>query len=104
MTTRWSISNFTGSDRTLVAVGTVSDRSMFFAVRAGAPRRVVLTGSSMLTFGRTVGLGGSAGTPPRAPGLTGRPSRIVGGRSTVGLGREVEATGAGPAGADVASA
>src|SRR6476661_9514168 len=95
MTTRWSISSFTGRDRTLVAVGTVSDRSMFFAVRAGAPRRVVLTGSSMLTFGRAAGLGGSAGTPPRAPGLTGRPSMILDGRSTVGTRRDVVGAGVG---------
>ena len=42
ITTRWSISSFTGSERTLVAVGTVSEESMFFAVRAGAPRSTVL--------------------------------------------------------------
>src|SRR5918993_3561565 len=88
ITTRWSISSLTGSDRTLVAVGTDSEMSMFFAVRAGAPFRVVRTGSSRATFGRLAGLGGSAGTPPRAPGLVGRASLISGGRSTVGVRRE----------------
>src|SRR4051812_23054318 len=97
MTTRWSISSFTGSDRTLVAVGTVSDRSMFFAVRAGAPRSVVRTGASSATSGRTAGFGGSAGTPPRLPGVTGRPSLLVVGLSTVGLGREVVSLAAGTA-------
>src|ERR671912_381499 len=58
ITTRWSISSLTGSDRTLVAVGTDSEMSMFFAVRAGAPFRVV------------------------------RASLISGGRSTVGVRRE----------------
>ena len=41
MTTRLSHSSFTGMVRTEVAVGTVSDASMFLAVRAGAPRSTV---------------------------------------------------------------
>ena len=36
MTMRLSHSSLTGTDRTLVAVGTVSEASMFCAVRAGA--------------------------------------------------------------------
>ena len=46
MTVRLSHSSFTGTERTLVAVGTVRLMSMFFAVRAGAPRRVRLSGSA----------------------------------------------------------
>ena len=41
MTMRLSQSSLTGTERTLVAVGTVSDASMFCTVRAGAPRRIV---------------------------------------------------------------
>ena len=43
---RWSITSFIGTVRTDVAVGTSSDWSMFFAVRRGAPRRVLRFGSS----------------------------------------------------------
>src|SRR6185436_4620039 len=83
------MSSLTGRDRTLVAVGTVREMSMFFAVRAGAPRMVVLTGSSSGTLGRASRRGGSAGTAVRAPGAFGRASLIIGGFSTVGLGRDV---------------
>ena len=38
MTVRLSQSSLTGTVRTDVAVGTVSEMSMFWAVRAGAPR------------------------------------------------------------------
>ena len=41
MTIRLSQSSFTGTERTDVAVGTLSETSMFFAVRAGAPRSTV---------------------------------------------------------------
>ncbi len=41
MTMRLSQSSLTGTERTLVAVGTVSEESMFAAVRAGAPRSTV---------------------------------------------------------------
>ena len=58
---------------------------MFFAVRAGAPRKVVLTGCSRATLGRSSGFGGSAGTPPRAPGALGLASLISGPFSTVGV-------------------
>src|SRR5215212_6876782 len=79
------MSSLTGSERTLVAVGTAKETSMFLAVRAGAPRRVVLTGSSNATLGRLSGLGGSAGTPPRAPGALGLISLVGAGFSTVGV-------------------
>src|ERR671920_2362995 len=51
MTIRLSHSSFTGTDRTLVAVGTVRLRSMFCAVRAGAPRSGVTFGSSLASAG-----------------------------------------------------
>ena len=41
MTMRLSISSLTGTERTLVAVGTVRLASMFATVRAGAPFRTV---------------------------------------------------------------
>src|SRR5512139_601387 len=47
MTVRLSQSSFTGTERTLVAVGTLSEMSMFCAVRAGAPRSTVSWGSSL---------------------------------------------------------
>jgi hypothetical protein len=81
------MSSLTGRALTLVAVGTDKEVSMFFAVRAGAPRMVVFIGSSIATLGRSVGLGGSAGTPPRAPGALGLTSLVSGGFSTVGVRR-----------------
>ena len=98
ITTRWSINSFTGSERTLVAVGTVSEKSMFFAVRAGAPRSTVLTGSSRSTVGRFAGFGGSAGTPPRLPGADGRAFLFDVGRSTVAGRLAADAAGASGAG------
>src|SRR3954465_5299243 len=47
MTIRLSHSSLTGTDRTEVAVGTASEASMFWTVRAGAPRRTVKVGSSL---------------------------------------------------------
>ena len=41
MTMRLSHSSLTGTERTLVAVGTVRLASMFCTVRAGAPLRTV---------------------------------------------------------------
>ena len=41
MTVRLSHSSLTGTERTEVAVGTVSEASMLAAVRAGAPRSTV---------------------------------------------------------------
>src|SRR5215218_8005879 len=51
MTVRLSHSSFTGTERTDVAVGTDSDTSMFWAVRAGAPRRTVYDGWSLAAAG-----------------------------------------------------
>ncbi len=98
ITTRWSISSLTGSERTLVAVGTVSEASMFFAVRAGAPRSTVRVGSSRSTVGRLAGLGGSAGTPPRLPGADGRSFLFAVGCSTLAGRRAAGALGASGAG------
>ena len=41
MTVRLSHSSLTGTVRTDVAMGTLSEASMFCTVRAGAPRRMV---------------------------------------------------------------
>ena len=70
MTMRLSHSSLTGTERTLVAVGTVSEASMFCAVRAGAPRRIVYdawsfagvgsAGLDSLGTGLVVPLAGSA--------------------------------------------
>src|SRR3954470_13394627 len=94
MTMRWSISSLTGSERTLVAVGMDSDASMFLAVRAEEPRSVVRVGCSVPTSGRSEGFGGSAGTPPRAPGVLGRLSFGWVVVSTVGWRRAAGAAGA----------
>ena len=51
MTVRLSHSSLTGTSRTEVAVGTVSDTSMFCTVRAGAPRSTVYVGSSLAAAG-----------------------------------------------------
>src|SRR3954454_22096646 len=51
MTMRLSHSSLTGTARTLVAVGTVSEASMLAAVRAGAPRRIVYVASSLARVG-----------------------------------------------------
>ena len=70
MTIRLSQSSLTGTDRTDVAVGTVSESSMFATVRAGAPRSTVYVGWSLAAAGagaafsfgtgRSVPLAGSA--------------------------------------------
>ena len=57
MTIRLSMSSFAGTARTLVAVGTSSEASMFVTTRAAAPRRGVMTGSSVI-----VGSAGWAGS------------------------------------------
>src|SRR5690348_3158288 len=49
MTTRLSISSFAGMTRTLVAVGTASEASMFATTRAAAPLRGLL--ASVVGFG-----------------------------------------------------
>src|SRR5438128_1512244 len=51
MTMRLSHSSLTGTVRTLVAVGTVRLLSMFWAVRAGAPRSGTRVGSSLASAG-----------------------------------------------------
>jgi hypothetical protein len=65
---------------------------------------VVLVGSSSATSGRSTGLGGSAGTPPRAPGALGRISSDGEGFSTVGVRRVVTGAGGGVAGEACAGA
>src|SRR5918995_4790012 len=59
MTVRLSQSSLTGTERTDVAVGTLNDASMLAAVRAGAPRRTVKVGSSLVWVG-VAGLGAFA--------------------------------------------
>src|SRR6476646_7570353 len=51
MTVRLSHNSLTGTERTDVAVGTASEASMFWAVRAGAPRSTVYVGSSLAAAG-----------------------------------------------------
>jgi len=65
MTMRLSISNLTGTWRTLVAVGTVRLVSMFCAVRADAPRRICRSASPVVA-GAGLGwtLGGWFTVPP----------------------------------------
>src|SRR6187200_1613173 len=70
ITMRLSMSSFTGTARTLVAVGMVRLRSMFLAVRAEAPRSTSLTdscGSGLLALADMLGSAGvGARTAPRA--------------------------------------
>src|SRR3954465_14619707 len=76
ITMRLSISSLTGTERTLVAVGTVRLTSMFCAVRAGAPRRTVRVGSSLAVA--FAGFSGSLGTGfAAATGWAGRASARV---------------------------
>src|SRR3954465_5671685 len=76
ITMRLSIRSLTGTERTLVAVGTVRLASMFCAVRAGAPRRTVRVGSSLAVG--VAGFSGSLGTGlAAAAGWTGRASARV---------------------------
>src|SRR3954451_3391107 len=72
ITMRLSISSFTGTDRTLVAVGTRRLASMFCAVRAGAPRRTVRGGS--LTASARLAGSGSFGPGAADVGCGGRAS------------------------------
>ena len=65
------MTSFIGTDRTDVAVGTVSDDSMFFAVRMGAPRSAVYFGWAADGAGRSVGLGAFADRVDPVPGLAG---------------------------------
>src|SRR5690606_31534132 len=60
MTMRWSNSSFTGTERTLVAVGTARLASMLVAVRAAAPRSTTLS-TSPGSVGGSAGGGGVFG-------------------------------------------
>src|SRR3712207_9403364 len=71
MTIRLSQSSLTGTERTLVAVGTVRLRSMFCAVRAGAPLSGVTLGSSLMSVGA---LGAFSFGTGALLGFTGGPS------------------------------
>src|SRR5919107_724282 len=71
MTMRLSHSSLTGTDRMLVAVGARRLRSMFCAVRAGAPRSGVTLGSSVASVGA---LGDFSLGTGATPGLVGAPS------------------------------
>ena len=59
MTIRLSAISFAGTARTLVAVGTVSEASMFFAMAAAAPRSCFDSGSSFFAsaFGSALAAG-----------------------------------------------
>src|SRR5664279_2447266 len=86
MTVRLSNNNLTGTDRTLVAVGTVRLESMFWTVRAAAPRSTTFSTSpgpsavsaagfaaaDLAGAGFAAGLGGTglAGTSSAAAGGT----------------------------------
>src|SRR5689334_1405543 len=72
MTIRLSQSSLTGTERTEVAVGTVRLASMFWAVRAGAPRSTVRVGSSEASA--AAGGSGSLGTGEAVDGAEGRAS------------------------------
>src|SRR6266545_2456589 len=61
MTVRLSQSSFTGTERTEVAVGTLSETSMLAAVRMGAPRSTAYVGWSLARAG--------AGAAGRAVGV-----------------------------------
>ena len=71
ITMRLSASSFAGTARTLVAVGTCSDASMFCTIRAATPRSGVVLGAPAGGRG-LVGAGWSPGRPsarawPRVP-------------------------------------
>src|SRR3954470_842080 len=106
MTMRLSISSLTGTDRTLVAVGTARLASMFCAVRAGAPRSTVSVGSSLAVA--CAGFSGSLGTGLAEVGWAGRASArglAAAGPVTLGCAAAVPPVGAEVvpfAGADVA--
>src|SRR6478672_6600769 len=72
MTIRLSQSSLTGTERTEVAVGTLRLTSMFWAVRAGAPRSTVRVGSSEASA--AAGFSGSLGTGETVDGAEGRAS------------------------------
>lgn len=80
---RWSMTSFIGIERTLVAVGMLSEESIFFAVRIGAPRRTWYFAAWSVGSGRTVGFGASADNPPDVPGTAGDSLLFEAGRVVV---------------------
>ena len=60
-----------GTERTDVAVGTLSEASMFLAVRIGAPRSTVRRGATAEGSGRSDGFGALADRPAPVPGVEG---------------------------------
>src|SRR3954453_9115503 len=90
MTMRLSAISFAGTARTLVAVGTLSEASMFFAMAAAAPRSCFDSGSSLAcglasAFGSGLRgrLGGRLGRGCLRGGRLGGRSRLLGRRVRV---------------------
>src|SRR5690348_4637623 len=79
ITTRLSAMSLAGTARTLVAVGTASESSMFVTTRAAAPRSVVVV-SSDVTGAAAFGVVGAAGSGATAAGAG------AGGAATAGAG------------------
>ncbi|MGB4890959.1 MAG: hypothetical protein WBP09_04750, partial [Propionicimonas sp.] len=88
------MTSFIGICRTEVAVGTLSEASMFAAVRMGAPRRVVRVGSAAVRACGTWMRGRSAEIPLPEPGPWGPDTRVVDG-STLPTGVPPGVAGAG---------
>src|SRR5215467_9784879 len=88
ITIRLSLSSFAGTDRTLVAVGTVRLAAMFSAVRAAAPRsRTPVAWDAASADGSAAARGwtGAAGAVG-APGAAGAGGCAGAGGSAVGTG------------------
>src|ERR1700754_1715829 len=89
MTMRLSAISFAGTARTLVAVGTDSEASMFFAIAAAAPRSCLVSGSSFAAgaaagslaaafgAGSTSGFAGAAFGAGAAAGFVGADCRAA---------------------------
>jgi hypothetical protein len=69
ITTRLSAINLAGTARTLVAVGTASDASMFATTRAAAPRSGATVGSDLVGAGSSAAALRSALAAGSAAGL-----------------------------------
>ena len=91
MTMRLSISSLAGTARTLVAVGTSSEDSMFVTTRAAGPRRMVVVVSE-------ADAGVAAGAVPESRG-TWTGAAWAGAAAGAGAGTAAGAAGAGGAGA-----
>src|SRR5690606_32136183 len=65
MTMRLSAISLAGTARTLVAVGTLSEASMFFAMAAAAPRRTLVSGSDFACFSALSAFSALAAWPDR---------------------------------------